>query len=361
MAEYVIEVYSSAGTRQATVTDYIGTLSVGLVCNGVDVAKFTINATASYASYLVSGAIIEVYREDAYAGIAMYRAFAGTVQAQTTSISDTTTIDVTALGMNFLASTRIVAYPAGVTNRTQFTAQPSETIMKTLWNYNVGSLATPANGRYLDGRITGATTSATTGAGASQSISVAGLNLLNALQNVQKNAGGDFAVIYTAPATWTFTWYTGQLGTDRSASVIFSVSNGTVGQMTLSSDNVNFASAAIVAGQGEGSARVVVTRPASLPTGLALKEIWVDARNQKTVAEYQNLGTATLAQIARDTSTVDVSIIQSNALRYGRDYYLGDIVTVDTGTGTVTRKIDAVSMKYSREGKEVIDVGLIAV
>jgi len=34
---------------------------------------------------------------------------------------------------------------------------------------------------------------------------------------------------------------------------------------------------------------------------------------------------------------------------------------VDTGTGTVTRKIDAVSMKYSREGKEVIDVGLIAV
>jgi hypothetical protein len=360
MAEYVIEVYSSAGVRQATVTDYIGTLDVGLVCNGVDVVRFTVNATSSYASYLVNGAIIEVYREDIYAGIAMYRAFAGTVQTTATAISDTTVIEVTALGMNFLASTRIVAYPAGVTNRAQFTAQASETIMKTLWNYNVGSLATTANGRYLDGRITGATTSATTGAGTVQSISVAGLNLLNALQNVQKNAGGDFAVIYTAPATWAFTWYTGQLGTDRSASVIFSVSNGTVGQMTLSSDNVNSASAAIVAGQGEGSARVVVTRPASLPTGLALKEVWVDARNQKTVAEYQNLGTATLAQIVRDVSTVSVSVIQSNALRYGRDYFLGDIVTVDTGAGTVTRKIDAVSMKYSREGKEVVDVGLIA-
>lgn len=358
MVDYTIELYTSAGVRQASITDYIGTLSVGRIVNGIDVLKFTITASSWYASLMTTGVIVEVYREDGDVGITSYREFAGTIQAAETTISDVITIDITAFGSNFWLSTRQIAYFAGLNNKSQYNAQPAETIMKSLFNQNFGSSATTANGRFLDGRVTGATTAATTGAGTSTSISVAGMNLLAALQKIQQNAGGDFALVYTAPATFTFTWYTGQLGTDRSATVIFSVGNGTIGKLVLTTDQSDDATAVIVAGQGEGSARAIVTRPASLPTGLALREGYIDARNQKTTAEYQRLGDATLAQYARDRYSVTASIIQSNALRYGRDYFFGDLVTIDTGSGSVVRKVTSIGIKFDKGGLETIDVGL---
>lgn len=358
MADYTIELYTSTGTRQASITDYIGTVQVGRIVNGIDVAKFSVATSAYYASLITAGAIVEIYREDTMAGIAVYREFAGSVQVITTTIAEVATLDVTALGENFWLSTRQVAYYAGVANRSQFTAQASETIMKTLFAYNFGASATVGNGRFLDGRVTGATTTATTGGGATQSISVAGINLLTALQKVQQSANGDFALIFTAPATFTFTWYAGQLGTNRTASVIFSVGNGTVGRLSMTTDQADDATAVIVAGQGEGSARAITTRPTSLPTGLALREGYVDARNQKALSEYQQLGDAVLAQYARDRYSVEASIIQSNALMYGRDYFFGDLVTVDTGDGSVTRKITTANLRFDKDGREVIDIGL---
>ena len=356
--QYVVQVYTSAGTLQATVVDYLA-ITVQRVVNGVDILSLQLGGTSPSASSITYGAIIEVYRQDVAVGIASYREFAGIIRDITQTITDRTVYGVVAVGFNAILGDRQVAYYAGVANRTQFTAQASETIMKNLFNYNVGSLATTANGRFLDGRLTGATASATTGAGSTQSINVAQLNLLTALQRVQLGAGGDFALVYTAPATFTFTWYTGQLGTDRSASVIFSVGNGTIGKLVVKTSRVQDVTAVIVAGQGEGSARAIVTRPSSLPTGLDLREGYTDARNQKTTTEYQQLGDAVLTMATRNRSTVEASVLQSDALRYGRDYFFGDLVSVYTGSATVTRKIASVELRLSVEGAESINVGLI--
>jgi len=355
---YTVQVYNSAGTLQATVVDFLA-IKVTRIVNGIDVLAMRLGGTSPSVSSIVYGGIVEVYRQDIEAGIASYREFAGIIRGITQTITDQTVYDIQAVGFNALLADRQVAYYAGVANKSQYTAQPAETIMKSLFNQNVGSSATTANGRFLDGRITGATASATTGAGTSLTISVAQLNLLQALQRVQLSAGGDFALVYTAPATFTFTWYTGQLGTDRSASVVFSIDTGTIGKLVVRTARIDDVTAVVVAGQGEGSARAIVTRPASLPTGLDLREGYADARNQKTTAEYQALGDMVLSNATRQRSAVDAVVLQSDALRYGRDYFFGDLVGVYTGSATVTRKIAQIELSLSQQGAESINVGLI--
>ena len=358
--EYSLFVYTSAGTLSAICTDFL-TIAVNRTVNAVDVAQFDVNAVSTTASYIVYGAIVEVYRQDIVNGIASTREFAGTIRGITTTYGQTTVITAQAVGTNAILADRIVAYKSGVANRSQFSAVPAETVMKTLYNYNLSTSATTANGRMLDGRLTGAAAATSSGLGNTISLSCSGQNLLSVLQDVQFSAGGDFALTYTVPATWTFVWYTGQLGTDRSASVILSVATGTVGKLVIRTNRITDTTAAVVAGQGEGSARVITTRPASLPTGLDLRETWIDARNQKTSAEYTQLGDIELSNAARRRVTLQTEVLQNAALRYGRDYFLGDLVTVYAyAAGNITQKVASVALSISAQGAESVNVGLIS-
>jgi hypothetical protein len=358
--EYAVYVYTAVGTLSAICTDFL-TIAVNKTVNAVDVAQFDVNAVSTTAPYIVYGAIVEVYRQDIEAGIASTREFAGTIRSIVQSYGQTTVITAQAVGTNAILSDRIVAYKSGVANRSQFIAQPAETIMKTLYNFNLGASATVVNGRMLSGVLTGAAVATSSGLGNATSISCSGKNLLSVLQEVQLTGGGDFALVYTAPTTWTFTWYTGQLGTNRSASVILSVETGTIAKLVLRTNRITDTTAAVVAGQGEGSARAIVTRPASLPTGLDLRETWVDARNQKTTAEYTQLGDVELRNAVRSQVTLQTEVLQNAALRYGRDYFLGDLVTVYAYTaGNITQKVQSVALSMSALGAESVNVGLIS-
>lgn len=358
--QYAIYVYTAGGTLAAVCTDFL-TVAVNRTVNAVDIAQFDVNAVSSTAQYIVYGAIVEVYRQDIEASITSTREFAGTIRGITTTYAQTTVITAQAVGTNALLADRIVAYKSGVANRSQFTAVVAETVMKTLYNYNLSTSATTANGRLLDGRLTGAAAATSSGLGNATSLSCSGQNLLEVLQNVQLTAGGDFALTYTAPATWNFVWYTGQLGTDRSSTVIFSVATGTVAKLVLRTNRIIDTTATVVAGQGEGSARVITTRPASLPTGLDLRETWTDARNQKTTAEYTQLGDIILRQAQRKQTSIQTEVLQNAALRYGREYFLGDLVTVYAySAGNITQKVQSVALSMSAAGAESVNVGLIS-
>ena len=191
-------------------------------------------------------------------------------------------------------------------------------------------------------------------------IAVAGQNLLSALQQIQEIAGGDFAMIYTAPATFTFTWYTGQRGTDRSATVIFSTDTGTIGELIIDQPRVTDFNAVIVAGAGNESARAIVTRPAALPTGSDLREQWIDARNgQTTTAALQNTGNVALGLATRGRVTYSAKILQTPAVRYGVEYFIGDLVSLFTGATVVTQKINGVQISLDSMGREQIQIELI--
>ncbi len=354
-----LHIYSSAGVKQAIATDVLSVASQRIV-NDIDTLAFSVASASPAVQYLVYGAIVEYYRTDIANGIATYRESVGIIRFIRTKRTADITYEVVAFGFNVLLADRIVAYKSGLTNLSQFAAQPAETVLKRLFDYNLGSSATVANGRYLDGRLTGATTAATSGAGSSVSISCANQNLLLAMQKIQLNAGGDFAVIFTAPATYTYTWYTNQLGTNRTATVLFSVDNGSLGSLVVDDDRANDITAAIVGGQGEGSARAITTRPASLPTGLDLRERFIDARNESTTAQYQTLGDAALRDALINRQAIDAQVIQSANLRYARDYFLGDLVAVQTPSASVTRKVQRVTIQNMSTGEERITIELIA-
>lgn len=356
---YTVSLHNTSGVLQAISQDYLD-LAISRTINAPDIAVLIYNSNSNNAQYLVQGAIITITRQDTDAGISAATEFSGIIRRVTRTVNDKTTFEVTCIGMVGLLATRIVAWRAGIANRSRFTASPAETILKNLFNYNIGSLATTAQGRLLAGNITGMTTSASAGTGTALTVSVAYQNLLSVMQKIADDGGGDFDLLYTAPATYTFTWYLGQRGTNRTASVRLSVPLGTIGELVVDDNRIEDFTSVIVGGEGEDRARRIATRPAVLPTGLSSREYFVDARNLKkaTAARLQQQGTIVLNRQARKRVTYTATLLQNAALRYGRDYFVGDLVTILDGTTSVTQQIMGVDLSFSADGRESVDVTL---
>lgn len=356
---YTVSIYDSAGVLKAISQDYTS-LQIAKAVNAPDAAVLTYNINDAFVDqFLSNGAIIEILREDTAAGISATTEFSGIIRRVTRTYAEQNIIEVMALGMLDILRQRVIAYKAGILNRSKYVSVPAEQIIKNLFNYNVNVQATTANGRALNGTITGMNTTASAGTGNVLSLECAYANLLSTMQDVADAGGGDFSLTYTAPASWLLTWHLGQLGTDRTATVRLSVPLGTVGELVVDFDRVDDFNAVIVGGTGEGAARLVATRPASLPTGLSLREKFVDAKSQKksAIASLQALGTSVLVR-ERKRREYSATLLQNAALRYGRDYFIGDLVTILWGTTTVTQKIVGVDLSFSADGKESVDVSL---
>lgn len=127
-------------------------------------------------------------------------------------------------------------------------------------------------------------------------------------------------------------------GLDRTQSqeensfVTFSSGFGNLASLSASRDSSNYRNYAIIAGEGEGAARIVETLDHT--DGGAKKQLFIDAsyvmwdRDEQTEAQYRE----SLRQIAEDTlldylivSNVDVDVSQGG-YRYTVDYDLGDKV-----------------------------------
>lgn len=356
---YVVALRQPSGTLIRISSDFLD-IAISRTVNAPDVAVIIYDSNSRDVVQLSHGKIVTISRVDDSAGISESVEFNGIIRRIVRTVNDRTTYEVTCVGMLGLLGTRIVAYKAGIANRSKFTSSPAETILKNLFTFNIGASATTANGRIMAGNITGMTTAATAGTGTVLSVSVAYQNLLSAMQKIADDGGGDFDLLYTAPATWTFTWYLGQLGTDRTATVKLSVPLGTIGELIVSDDRIDDFTAVIVGGEGEDKARRVATRPATLPTGLDLREYFADARNLKkaTLGRLRNHGQIILNRQARKRVTYTASVIQGGQFRYGRDYFLGDLVTILDGTTAITQKIQGVDLAFTADGKESIDVTL---
>ena len=120
---------------------------------------------------------------------------------------------------------------------------------------------------------------------------------------------------------------------------------------------------ALIAGEGEGTARTTTTTGNTTLTGLDRKEMYVDARDLQSesqdeagttitlspaayIAALQQRGKERLAQ-ASETETVEASIrIYGNTLyKYGIDYQIGDTITI-------TDKRIGISMSAAITGAE---------
>ena len=260
-------------------------------------------------------------------------------------------------GILNMLSWRVVNWATGTANRSAFTSDPAETIMKTLVDYNAGPNATVANGRKREGTLSGLSVQADGANGNTENWYCHGDNLLFSLQDLASIGGGDFDLVKTSNTTYEFRWYTGQLGTDRSSTVTFSMEFGNMKKPQFKEERRKEKTVACVWGQGEGAAREYVTRTGANYSANNDIEVYVDARDI-------DLGDTTGLNVRGDTKVKELEANSSFAFdaydspstRYGIEYFLGDKVTaINPFNGdSHTLKIFQVSVSLEASGEEKI-------
>ena len=240
-------------------------------------------------------------------------------------------LDVLAYSTLFVLGGRIVAYASGSSQANQ--SGYLDDIMKAVVRQNVGSSATAAR------QISDLSVETDASAGPqTDGQAFARKNVLAVLKDLSAEAVKlGTGVYYDIDADFTFRTYAGQRGQDRSVSsgqpLILSTNNGSLTKVrisTISADERNY----IYAGSGgQGDERVVATasdadRMAESPYNR--RELWLDARNS-TQAEAAALAQAELNQM-RPREIWDVDMVDTPAIRYGRDWGFGDRLVAEYKT-----------------------------
>lgn len=125
-------------------------------------------------------------------------------------------------------------------------------------------------------------------------------------------------------------------GEDKSKEVIFSDDNGNINTSLYVNNNHDYRDYAVVFGPGEGYARTQVFVDKRRDKAKRPRQISIDAREiqisedlstiTKVKEAMKNKGIEKLQEHNEEFIT-DVEVFDTNDIQYGRDYFLGDIVT----------------------------------
>lgn len=352
--EYRLDVKNTAGVLQASFDDFVNTLTYSKPVNKVGLLQFALPADHGAIAYLTDKAQVEVWRRDRGHGVAWHADYYGLVRTTQYGYdaNGLETFTVYCPSILSMLGWRVVAWAADTANRSAFTTVAAETIMKTLVSYNAGASATVANGRKREGAITGLSVQADGAAGTALDWNCAWANLLSTLQELALVGGGDFDLVSTGAATWEFRWYTGQLGTDRSATVTFATERGNMASPTLTDARADEKTVAIVGGQGEGSLRSTAVRTgANYNASTNNIEVFRDARDRTTAAGLEDAGDTLLDQLEARRA-LSFTVIETPACVYNRDFFAGDKVTAKYRDFSETVQITDVTVSVDNQGKE---------
>jgi hypothetical protein len=303
----------------------------------------------------------ELKRSDPAADIDIYTEWRGFVRP-TEREADGVLLPMQIEGVheNALLEWRRVFWKAGTANRSMFSAVAAETVAKLLVQYNATASATTAAGRATNGAYSSfpITIEADAAQGGVISANYAWLNLLPALQRITVLGGGDFSLEYDSAAhSWEFQWHQPYLGTNRSAEVVFSLDRGNMQNPVLGLTNPWEPTVAVVAGQGQGEDRTLVVRTGPNYSADFSREVFIDARDLSTTAALEDRGDQRLDDM-KSRNILDFQVMQTDGLKYGRDYFLGDLVTWRFSGLTGTQQIDSVEIELSDGKTEEIKIGL---
>jgi hypothetical protein len=351
--DYQLRIYNRSGALQYILTQRKGLLALSYSkrVNQVGVCQFTVNADNDIVDVIGLDWQIEVLRRNQDEALEWYTDFYGLFRDEERRADDNgiSTFTGTAYDANDWLARAIIAYNAEITNRSEFTSQAAETIAKTLVTRNATSAGSTGDGREVAVGSWGAqiTVQANGSAGATVDYACAYRPLLESLQELAAVGSGDFNMVKTGTATWDFRWYNGQLGTDRSGSVVFNLLLNNMSNPVLRRTSSAEYTVAIAGGQNTGTARVVVVRTgANYNTLYNASEVFVQASQYSSVAGVTAAANARLKEMeARDELTFDVQQVPSTL--YGKHYFLGDLVTGTYQGVTATKQIAGVTVSFA--------------
>lgn len=167
-----------------------------------------------------------------------------------------------------------------------------------------------------------------------------GTNVLEAIESLCASKNYGFAMKLTEGSLFLDFYKPADRSVNQSENprVVFSELYDNLVSTTYSVDKTALKNVAVVAGEGEGSARRRVTiMPETEPTGLHRREVFRDARDVSSndgeipADEYDQLlierGMETLSE-ATIVQTMEGTVEPLQMYAYKKDYFLGDIVTV---------------------------------
>ena len=275
---------------------------------------------------------VELWEEVPDAGISNHRFFSGIYRSpRFKDYGPRGVFTLVADGDLSLLDWRIVNYYAGYSLRSKFTNQKSESVMKYLVNYNFTSLATTGNGRKRQGTAWPATEIAVA-SGMTGGVYIDwychGDNVLKTLQEISRIGSGDFSLAKINGGTiWEFRFHDGQLGTDRTATVLFSAERDNIDDLTYKLDRSKERTVACVWGNEKGEYREYLTRTGVNYSATNDREVYVSAAGVETTEGRQNRGDARLGRMqAREA--FDFSARLDQLYVFNKDVFLGDLVKV---------------------------------
>lgn len=362
-AEYQLRIIDTAGATQAVITDFVA-LTYTRVLNQPGLIAFSLRDDHPALAYVTHNNQVEVWRKNDDIGLdwGSSAEFVGIIRSLVWRTDEVTTLDVQAVGVMSILSWRVVAYRAGILLRSDFVDDPPETVMKEIVRYNCTSSGTTTDGRAraatTSGKISNlytVTVETDLGRGTAITKGCAWDNVLEALQDIQLTAVADFDLVKTAATTFQFRYYPGQRGTDRTASLVFSLERGNMVAPSFIDSRIEEKTSAIIGGKGEAQQRAVSVATGANYTTSRDIEMFADATQADTADARVDVGEARLKQL-QQKSKFTFSVLQAPNAYYGVHYTLGDKVTAVYRGVSSTQKVRAVSVQFDDSQGETISV-----
>ena len=375
--EYTVVVYKQDGTIVGYITDF-SDIAIGQVTNGYNTFQVSVLYDSLSASYLDIDSLILVYRQNFSLGIPSSLVFGGTIIKTVITEAPVTTLTASAFGFEEILTRRIVAWKDTARGKVVFPENKTagfeyaSSIIRKLINTNIGSQATATlenytnlvgTGRMINGVITqfnDVPDNGDFGLAISSYDGIAKQNLLSTVQEVAQEGHIGFELVWD-PVTnnYSFNMNEDRIGADRTNSVIFSIGNGSVESIETTIDYSQSWNVALMNGGGKGASerRYVYPESGKYPKGVNQRETYltsatgqVKGNRATAVLEYKNM--------QKSLTQVVCSIQQTAGLLFGRDYFIGDLVSVVTAAGILELQVKQVTLSMSSDGVETIGVTL---
>ena len=333
----------------------------------------SLDSLADYLANIDSGddhsldAQIEIWREDTDAGITLYLDFEGFHRTGHRYQTEQGVERVVSYGRGYNDLLNVgVGYPSLSAGAVK--SGTGETVIKAYVEENLGSLSTVANGRDRTIDLAGFSVEVDYARGDVWTGSRPRQNLLDVCQEIGHCVGGlDFQIVgmgrdeVLGIPTFQFQVRVPQWGEDRTnrgvdpltglnaagnAPVVFSVD---FANMLVPQYSVSYTGAIPVVmalGQGIEADRTVYVKENTEALSLShlnVREAYTNANTEDTTAGLDIAATTRLHELEA-RRVFDFVALQSAAVKYGRDYGIGDIVTATYGGVTVHRKISEVAV-----------------
>lgn len=363
-----------AGARVAIITDWRSLIYTRRV-NGIGGYVLTIDGNSDLVNLFSLDGQVEIYRRDQSATPAFDWTldFEGFHRTEVRSTNEQGLSRYSSQGVDYtdLVARRAILFRKGTTGADKVAV--GETAIKEYVNENAGPGATVAGGRLFAGVTTGLVIQADGAAGLSWTGSRPFRPLLDVIREISKAATVDFDVVGTGAATFQFNAQARPIGTDRTnngidpltglnaagnAPVLFSLAFGNMRQPTYALNRIAEATSVVVLGRGTEGSRVVVERTnADIADSTWNRlEVVKNANQEDTVAGLNAVGDAMLDKL-QAAETFDFEALETVSLRYGRDYFVGDLVTAEYQGIERDKQIIAAEITMA-EGVETINLEL---